>query len=67
MTHASKKEIKEHAQYMQELMSKILRCVNRYDESAYHSMDAGTIKNLSPELSKAASHLNKMMRYGFKK
>lgn len=63
MTQASKKEVVVHIKFMKCLMDKIEESITLYDENISPSHHSGTIKNLSPELSKAASKLNIMMRY----
>ncbi len=60
---ASKEEIKQHVQYLDMLVSKIKECAESCDDN---NRSSGTIKNLSPELAKGASKLNKMLRWGYK-
>lgn len=70
MTAATKKEIVDHVKYMATLMRKIEQSSKKLDSQ--HEVicggcrHSGTIKNLSPELSKAASQLKQMLCYGYK-
>ena len=69
MTQATYKEVNNHIRYMGMLMRKIEDCHSdcRNDDGFCRNFNSGTIKNLSPELSKAASKLKRMMQYGYSK
>jgi hypothetical protein len=66
MSSASKIDIIEQAKYINTLAQKILQSATMLDEKACQDRASGTIKNLAPELSKEASKINKMCRWGWK-
>ena len=65
MSKATKKEILKHINYMSVLMSKIEESGKGLDDKYWSPMESGTIKNLSPELSKASSKLKRMLCWGY--
>jgi hypothetical protein len=66
---ASVKEIKEQAAWILQLANKLNSAAENlsegYDKYHFPCRDNGTITNLSPELSKAASKLKKMAKFGY--
>ena len=66
MTHATKKMV-EQAKYITLLAKKIEDAVGRLPDNVIQpSRASGTINNLAPELSKAASQIKQMNAYGWK-
>jgi len=71
MSRATDETTTNHILYMGMLMRKIEQCHGEYvkdkaNETDIHpSRNSGTLKNLSPELSKAASKLKRMMEGDF--
>lgn len=61
--HAEPKEIIEQAEYILTLARRIRLAAESHE---VNTRRGGTIYNLSPELSKAASQLRKMIRWGWK-
>ena len=61
---ATDKEIIEMADYILTLAKKIRAAADAKDGGA--TRKSGTIHNLAPELSKSASEIRKMVRWGYK-
>jgi len=66
---AKKKDIIAQAEYILVLATKIKEAANNVENDSYErnsgGKSSGTINNLSPELSKAASKIAQMNKYGW--
>jgi hypothetical protein len=65
MTQATYKEVIEQADYILLLAKKIRTAAGKVPKDAVSNRASGTIKNLAPELAKAASQIKQMSRYGW--
>jgi len=63
---AEKHQIIHEAKYLMVLTERLLAAAENSEENGYGPCrQNGTIKNLAPEISKLASKINKMTRYGW--